>query len=183
MTRAAPPTCQHPTAAGTPCPRPSVAGVDPDGLRRCYAHSKSPEYVAKREVQALTGRLAGQQQRGVPRADRGAVAAGLIPRPAPIPIGKRSQRRDKRGDEEEAPEAEWPVDLDLASVAGDSGQLAWRAAVIRNVIAGAIDKDEARVILQAVTGAAIAQPPKTPTTAGDKRQTLEDVLLARLTGG
>lgn len=76
--------------------------LDPDGVGRCFGHSTHPLNVAKREALAATGRAAGERQRGVKQADRGAVQAGVVP----IEEARAKAREAKARDEAD------PIPLD-----------------------------------------------------------------------
>ncbi len=176
-----PEKCQEPTHAGGPCPRPSVPGVDPDGAHRCFAHSRLPEFVAKRASNADKGRLAAMQQRGVPRADRGAVAAGVIPPPAPIPIGKGGASR-RAPDEDDAPDmtVPWPADFDPKSVDGPLSQGAWMRAALLNLVGGSIDDLRAKTIHGLIGSVGKLAAPKLAAGDGAQGESYEDKLLAAL---
>lgn len=63
---------------------------DPDGGRRCFAHSTDPVRIAERKGLAEMGRASGAMQQGVPPDQRGAVLAGVVP----IEQARASKLRD-----------------------------------------------------------------------------------------
>lgn len=56
--------------------------------------------------------------------------------------------------------AVWPASLDLEQVSGPTGQVAWRSAVMRNLLAGEISEAEARTLAALLRDAGTAKAPQ-----------------------
>jgi hypothetical protein len=54
-------------------------GIEPDGVSRCFGHSRDPLNIEKRKANAAKGKAAGEMQRGIAKDQLGAVMAGVIP--------------------------------------------------------------------------------------------------------
>lgn len=186
------------TKAGGPC---SAAAAYLDG--RCVAHSSVSAAVAARAEAKAAGLAVGvvasrrarreAEKRAGARARMAAAravdaatrrldaearagASGEAVRRGPgRPPGRLKSGVQAAGDAA----AVWPTDDSGAlliawdRVDGPGGQLAWRSAVVVNLLSGAIDDGRAKTVLQAVAGAAAA---KAPEGAGG-RGTAEDALL------
>jgi hypothetical protein len=79
--------------------------------------------------------------------------------------------------------AVWPPGLTLSAVEGPTGQLAWREATLRNLVAGACTDAQARVIASLLSGAGAAKPPERDGAGGETDAVGRlDAALARWSG-
>lgn len=69
---------QPPTPCSVCTKAYALKQADPDGGRRCFAHSTSPAVAAKREAIGAKGAAQGARQKGVPSDMRKPVLAGVV---------------------------------------------------------------------------------------------------------
>lgn len=128
--------CEHTVeATGKRCKAWALHSPDPDGVFRCMGHSIQPSAV---ETRLLNG------QRG---------------RRSQSPDDAEPKRKSKAPALHEQSGGIWPDRLDLEQVSGPTGQVAWRSAVIRNLLAGEISEAEARTLATLLRDAGTAKAP------------------------
>ena len=128
--------CGHTVeATGKRCRAWALHSPDPDGVHRCMGHSIQPSAV---ETRLLNGQRGRKSQ--TPDAEPKRKA------PAPAALHEQSG-------------GIWPDRLDLEQVSGPTGQVAWRSAVIRNLLAGEISEAEARTLATLLRDAGTAKAP------------------------
>ena len=144
--------CQHATKHGKPCKAWALHDPDPDGVFRCVGHSIQPAAV---ETRLLNGQRGRQSQT---RDNRLRPPSPRRPSTVPVPAPSSGvcEACGRGGDLG----AIWPASLDLEQVSGPTGQVAWRSAVLRNLLAGEISEAEARTLAALLRDAGTAKAPQ-----------------------
>lgn len=149
-----PPTkirCSHTVQdTGKRCKAWALHSPDPDGAFRCMGHSIQPQAV---ETRLLNGQRGRQSQTRDNRLRSPSPRRPSPPAPASPGVCETCGRGGDLG-------AIWPATLDLEQVSGPTGQVAWRSAVMRNLLAGEISEAEARTLAALLRDAGTAKAPQ-----------------------
>lgn len=141
-------TPDTPSARCADCRAWALKRPDPDGVRRCFGHSKDPTVSAQRDAVAQKGAATAAKLSGIPRDKRGEVMAGVVPidQARAAAIASKAKAQAKQTTDEAA-----PIDLDsrervlgflaraagrlLASGEGDAKEAQAAAALARAALA------------------------------------------------
>jgi hypothetical protein len=143
--------CSHTVQdTGKRCKAWALHSPDPDGAFRCMGHSIQPAAV---ETRLLNGQRGRQSQTKDNRLRPSSPRRPSPPVPASSGVCEACGRGSDLG-------AVWPASLDLEQVSGPTGQVAWRSAVMRNLLAGEISEAEARTLAALLRDAGTAKAPQ-----------------------
>lgn len=146
--------CEHTVeATGKRCRAWALHSPDPDGKFRCMGHSIQPTAV---ETRLLNGQRGRASQTKDNRLRPSSPKRPSSPVPAPAAVQGVCETCGRGGDLG----AVWPASLDLEQVSGPTGQVAWRSAVMRNLLAGEISEAEARTLAALLRDAGTAKAPQ-----------------------
>ena len=133
------------------CKAWALHSPDPDGVHRCMGHSIQPQAVETRLLNGQRGRQSQTRDNRLrPSSPR---RPSTVPAPASPGVCEVCGRGGDLG-------AVWPASLDLEQVSGPTGQVAWRSAVMRNLLAGEISEAEARTLAALLRDAGTAKAPQ-----------------------